>query len=115
MPIPDLNIKIIRFLKDTYKNETYIYGVFSVYLKKHLSSLDENSSIEDIHNIIRSIDENKLNELYAAVKPQEDSTKFPKSIKSRIFKLICQEVNITENEMEAFTEHHKTNSIEIEL
>ncbi|HEH5460115.1 TPA: hypothetical protein SHD29_001190 [Campylobacter coli] len=115
MPIPDLNSKIIRFLKDTYKNETYIYGVFGIYLKKHLSSLDENSSIEDICDIVGSIDKNKLNELYAVVKPQEDSTKFPKSIKSRIFKLICQEVNITENEMEAFSEHHKTNSIEIEL
>ncbi|TBR79828.1 hypothetical protein DU473_06660 [Campylobacter novaezeelandiae] len=109
MPIPDLNIKIIRFLKDTYKNEAYIYGVFSVYLKKHLSSLDEDSSIEDIYNIVRSIDENKLNELYAAIKSQEDSTKFSESIKSRFFKLICQEVNITENEMKAFLEYHKTN------
>lgn len=112
MSIPDLNIKIIRFLKDSYENETYIYGVFGVYLKKHLSSLDENSSIEDICGIVESIDKNKLNALYAVIKPQEDSTKFQESIKSGIFKLICQKVNITENEMEDFLEHYKPTIIE---
>lgn len=109
MPIPDLNSKIIRFLKDTYKNETYIYGIFGIYIRKHLSSLDEDSSIEDIYDIVGSIDKNELNKFYAAVEPQEDFTKFSTSIKSRIFTLICQEVDITKDDMKAFLEDCKIN------
>ncbi|EAI3912728.1 hypothetical protein YZ35_05090 [Campylobacter lari] len=110
MSIPNLSIKIIRFLSDTYKNKTYIYGTLGIYLRIHFSVLNENSNIQDIFDVVKNIDANILNNFHKAIETEENLDQFSLKIRSSILTIICQEVNIPKNEIKKFLEHYKTNS-----
>lgn len=98
MPIPDLSIKIIRYLADKYpKTEKYIYKEFGVYIKKTFSVLNEpkaNIKQEDVVDIIKEIEDDYIEYLFLQNEISEylEFRSFKKELQSEILALICHEI-----------------------
>lgn len=103
MPIPNLSIQLIRFLVDTYPTikEKYFYSIFSNYIRKTFTGLNENSNAEEVFNLVLNFNEKYLMELFEQL-AYNDFKDFSKQFKSRLFVCICDELCIKEKEIKEF-------------
>ena len=95
-PIPDLSIKAIRFIADSYKDcdMTFIYQELGNYLRTELSNLNEDSTFEDVFSLIFRLDEEKILQLFNKCNTRHEYKKFKQVFQSRLLCFICKELQI---------------------
>ncbi len=91
MSIPDLNIKIVRYFAFKYQiAESYIYRDFAHYIRKELSSLEENFTYHQIFTIVKNMQTYGIVGLYRELETEDDIDHFQANSKAEILLLICE-------------------------
>ena len=95
-PIPDLSIKAIRFVADSYKNcdMAFIYQELGNYLRTELSNLNENTTFEDVLSLVFQLDEEKILQFFNKCSTKYEYEKFKQIFQSRLLCFICKELQI---------------------
>lgn len=100
MSIPDLNIKIIRFLASFYGCffvEKYIYQDFGKYIKITLSDLNEGINFFELFKKINELEDRELTNFYTILCNNgfsKNEKKFKQELKANILFFICKELGI---------------------
>lgn len=109
MSVPDLSIKIIRFIVSSYNNERnesiekHIYEKVGNYLRLVFTHLNENTDSSELLKIINQFEDKELDVFYQVLcdnnrnrflKNKEELKKFKKEFKARILIFVCKELDI---------------------